>query len=38
MTQPTPDDIIFSRRIIVGVAVLLAILLGSLAYGAIRSL
>lgn len=38
MTQPTPEDIIFSRRIIIGVAVLLVILLGSLAYGALRTL
>lgn len=38
MTQPTPEDIVFSRRIIIGVAVLLVILLGSLAYGALRTL
>jgi len=37
MTAPTPEDIAFSRRIIVGVAVLLVALLGSLAYGALRT-
>ena len=37
MTAPTPEDIIFSRRIIVGVALILAVLLGSLAYGALKN-
>ena len=37
MTGPTHDDIVFSRRIIVGVALILAVLLGSLAYGALRN-
>ena len=37
MTSPTPEDIAFSRRIIVSVAVILVILLGSLAYGALRN-
>jgi hypothetical protein len=37
MTTPTPEDIAFSRRIIVGVALILAVLLGSLAYGALRN-
>ena len=37
MTTPTPEDIAFSRRIIVAVALILAVLLGSLAYGALRN-
>lgn len=37
MTTPTPEDIAFSRRIIIAVALMLAVLLGSLAYGALKS-
>ena len=37
MTAPTPEDVAFSRRIIAGLALLLVVLLGSLAYGALRT-
>ncbi|WP_281196774.1 hypothetical protein [Paramagnetospirillum marisnigri] len=37
MTQKVPDEVRQSRYIIVGMAVILIILLGSLAYGAIKS-
>jgi len=36
MTDKIPDDVRTSRRLIVAMAVLLAILLGSLAWGALR--
>ncbi|WP_275667806.1 hypothetical protein [Paramagnetospirillum kuznetsovii] len=37
MSDPVPDDIVLSRRIIAGMAILLVILLGSLAWGALRT-
>lgn len=37
MTNRIPDDVIFSRRIIMGVALILVVLLVSLAWGALRT-
>ena len=37
MSERIPDDVVFSRRIIMGMAILVIVLLGSLAYGALRT-
>ena len=34
--QPTPDDVVLARRVFFGMMAALAILLGSLAWGALR--
>ncbi len=36
MTDQVPDDVKLSRRLVAAMAILLAILLGSLAWGALR--
>ena len=37
MTTPTPEDVALSRRIFAGLVLILVVLLGSLAYGALRT-
>ncbi len=37
MSEKVPRDVVLSRRIIIGMALLLTILLGSLAWGAFKS-